>query len=129
MTLPKFLYHGTSRPQIERMFAYHASGLYLADVEEKAWDYAEQQAMADDAELAMLVVEPGKLPGSFDVDVGTVEAEWDEDMGQWIYTGDIPDEAIAALYYIDEDTDERLDLRPKRPNRRDTKGLKRRLIR
>jgi hypothetical protein len=112
---PKKLFHGTSRPRLQTILDLgNAKGLYLADVEDKSMDYAEQRARQDAAELAMLVVDSTRLPGSLEVDAGSSEAEWEEDMGQWIYTGKIPPKAIRAAYYIDEDTDEHRNMKPKR---------------
>lgn len=107
------LFHGTSRTQLERILAAkRAQGLYLTDVEAKAWDYAERQAERDDAELALLVVDPRQLPGNMAVDPGASEAEHVHDMGQWVYEGPLPRSAIVAAYYVDDDTDEPRTLLP-----------------
>jgi hypothetical protein len=105
------LFHGTSRVQLERLLADgRARGLYLADVEAKAWDYAEQQAVRDDAELALLVVHEERLPGELTPDLGVSEDERAQDMGQWVYEGRLPRKAIVAAYYVDGDTDEPISL-------------------
>lgn len=98
---PAKLFHGTSRVQLERLLAAPtAASLYLADVEEKAWNYAEQQAVNDDSAPAMLIVRARIMPGSWEEDVGS-EYEQEFDLGQWIYTGALPRKAIAAAFYVD----------------------------
>lgn len=96
-----------------------AEGLYLADAEAKSWDYAEQAAAEDDAEMAMLVLEATHLPG-LEEDLG-VAGEEGFDLGQYLYSGKIPTEAVVRVYYIDEDTDKERPLR--------ARGLKAKLLR
>lgn len=100
------LFHGTSKKQLDRLLKNKkANNLYLADAEEKSWDYAEQQAHRDDAPLALLVLDSAKLSGEWEVDSGSEEEE-EFDMGQWTYTGPIPVSAIVKAVYIDDETGE-----------------------
>lgn len=110
------LFHGTSRNALEDILrGSKAYDLYLADSEAKSWDYAEQSAERDDSEVAMLVLDASRLPGDIIVDPGVSPEEWDYEMGQWIYTGQIPVEAIQGAYYID-DYDETVDMVVSRRN-------------
>ena len=97
------LFHGTSMRRLRLLLeAGVGEELYLADVEDKAWDYAERAAIADGDQLVVLTLLRSRLRGTLRADVGSGPLEWEHDMGQWIYTGSV-EGAVAQVAYLDED--------------------------
>jgi hypothetical protein len=84
-------FHGTSLKQLKaiRDSGWLARGLYLADVREKAEDYASQQAERDDSPPVVLQFDLSALRrlGRVEIDRGSCEEEWEQDMGQFTYDG------------------------------------------
>ena len=90
--VPEVLYHGTSATQYERIKnnGYNVDDFYLADVIDKSADYAEKQSVADGSEESIiLTIDTNRLDGDIRVDPGSNPEEWEYDMGQWVFTGNI----------------------------------------
>lgn len=96
------VYHGTSLKQLKeiRDSGWLARHLYLADVREKAEDYAYHQAKRDDSPPVVLRIDMNALRrlGRVEIDRGSCEEEWELDMGQFIYSGPLG----GAVLNLDE---------------------------
>jgi len=96
--MPDILYHGTSASQYEliKNNGYAVEELYLADSDDKSADYAEKQSVADGSEESViLTIDTNKLDGDTQVDPGSNPEEWEYDMGQWTFTGNIKDAIVG----------------------------------
>ena len=59
LSLPKYLFHGTSYTQLMNIKKkkWIVDDLYLADMESKSWDYAEIQDQRDHSGTILIVLE------------------------------------------------------------------------
>jgi len=95
--LPDVLYHGTSVDQYNRMRenGFEVKELYLADTDGKSAEYAERQSIADGSEQSViLTLDTKMLIGDLRSDPGSNPEEWEYDMGQWAFDGNIKDAII-----------------------------------
>ena len=96
--VPEALYHGTSATQYEliKNNGYNVVDLYLADTIDKSADYAERQSVADGSEESIiLTINTNRLDGDIRVDPGSNPEEWEYDMGQWVFTGNIENAIVG----------------------------------
>ena len=96
--VPEVLYHGTSAAQYERIKnnGYNVDDLYLADTICKSADYAEKQSVADGSEESIiLTIDTNRLDGDIRIDPGSNPEEWECDMGQWVFTGNIKNAIVG----------------------------------
>ena len=99
-SLPDVLFTGTSYKQLMelRKKKWVVDDMYFADMESKSWDYAENKAVEDNSDNILIVIDTDKLNKSkIRVDRGSNEEEWELDMGQYIYSGNIQ-KAIINIY-------------------------------
>ena len=92
--LPEYLYHGTSIKQYNRMKEnrFQVKEFYLADTDGKSAEYAERQSIADGSEQSViLTLDTKMLIGDLRTDRGSNPEEWEYDMGQWVFAGNIKD--------------------------------------
>jgi RNA:NAD 2'-phosphotransferase (TPT1/KptA family) len=104
------VYHGTSLEQLRtiRDSGWLARGLYLADVREKAEDYASRQAERDDSPPVVLQFDLSTLRrlGQVEIDPGSNPDEWEHDMGQFTYSGPLEGAVLNQGEVVDELRDE-----------------------
>jgi len=96
--VPEVLYHGTSATQYERIKnnRYDVDDFYLADTNDKSADYAEKQSVADGSEESIiLTIDTNRLDGDIRIDPGSSPEEWEYDMGQWVFTGNIKNAIVG----------------------------------
>ena len=96
--VPEALYHGTSATQYEliKNNGYNVDDFYLADTIDKSADYAERQSVADGSEESIiLTINTNRLDGDIRVDPGSNPEEWEYDMGQWVFTGNIENAIVG----------------------------------
>ena len=96
--VPEILYHGTSVTQYERIKnnRYNVDDFYLADSDDKSADYAVKQSVADESqESIILTIDTSRIDGDIRVDRGSNPEEWEYDMGQWVFTGNIEDAIVG----------------------------------
>ncbi len=101
----RLLYHGTSEMQLDRIRrnGYDVSSLYLADDKYKSEDYSEMQANADSSGWVVVTLDRSKMHGPLEKDSGSGPEEWEQEMGQWTYSGNIEDAIIKIETMSDED--------------------------
>jgi hypothetical protein len=93
-----FLYHGTSSKQYEliKNSGYAVENFYLTEDEDKSADYAEKQSIHDGSEGSVILkMDASKLAGDINMDRGSSPEEWEHDMGQWVYTGNIENAIVG----------------------------------
>ena len=101
------LYHGTSFKQYEQIKdkEYEVTNLYLAEDEYKSVEYyAVEKAKEDkDSRMVLLVIEASLLDGELRIDPGASPDETEEDMGQWIFAGNIKNAILRAESWSEEE--------------------------
>ena len=105
--LPKNLFHGTSFSNLLKIKEnnWNVKDLYLADVEEKSWDYASKQVDKDGSYGVVIILNSQYLDKkNITIDRGSNEEEYQYDMGQYLYSGNIQ-KAIIDIKSLDENVE------------------------
>jgi len=106
----EYVYHGTSFKQLKaiRDSGWLARYLHLADVREKAEDYASHQAERDNSPPVVLQFDMSTLRrlGQVEIDPGSCPEEWEHDMGQFIYNGPLGGAVLNLEEVVREMRDE-----------------------
>jgi len=95
------LFHGTSIFQFQKLKQnnWNAEEIYLADQETKSWEYAELQCQKDgSSDMILIVLETKSLnPAGIEIDRGSNEEEYQYNMGQYTYHGNIKNAILDIL--------------------------------